>query len=233
MKRRRYIDWRSKRSITYWLDESEGNMLGAMKYGFLCWFALALASSAVVEQPVDSELIAKLRQGGFVLFIRHPQTNPDQADTDPLHLENIKAQRQLSEEGRKQAKALGEAFRSREIPVAKVVSSKFYRAQEASRLMEVGKVEASLDVSEGGLVVSPNENKRRAAALKKLLSTPPPEGKNLVIVSHKPNLQDAAGKELGDVGEAEVVAFQPSGKGKFTVVARVAPEAWSKWAKSR
>jgi broad specificity phosphatase PhoE len=53
-----------------------------------------------------------LRKGGYVLFIRHPKTNPDQADTAPLHLDNIKAQRQLSEEGRKQAKALGEAFRA-------------------------------------------------------------------------------------------------------------------------
>src|SRR5205823_6908194 len=121
---------------------------------------LVTAAVACAEPPSPSELLPELRKGGDVLFIRHPKTNPDQADTDPLHLDNVKAQRQLSEEGRKQAKTLGEAFRTLNIPVAKVVSSKFYRAQEAAKLLEVSEVTPSLDVTEGGLVVSPNENQR-------------------------------------------------------------------------
>jgi hypothetical protein len=89
-----------------------------------------------------------------------------------------------------------------------------------------------VDVTEGGLVVSPRENQRRAKALRQLLSTPPAEGKNIIIVSHKPNLGDAAGKEFGDLSEAEVVVFQPLRDGKFRVVARVAPpETWSQWAR--
>ena len=89
-----------------------------------------------------------------------------------------------------------------------------------------------MDVTEGGLVVSPRENERRAKALRELLSTAPAEGKNLVIVSHKPNLEDTAGKEFGDLSEGEVVVFKPLGNSKFKVVARVAPpETWSKWAK--
>jgi len=193
---------------------------------------LALTTVACAEPPSPAELMPELRNGGYVLFIRHPRTNPDQADTDPFHLDNIKAQRQLSNEGRKQAKALGEALRALKLPIQKVVSSKFYRAQESARLLDVGEVTASLDVTEGGLVVSPRENQRRAKALRELLSTTPAKGKNLVIVSHKPNLQDAAGKELGDVAEAEVVIFKPLGEGKFKLVARVAaPEIWSEWAK--
>jgi hypothetical protein len=47
-----------------------------------------------------------------------------------------------------------------------------------------------------------------------------------------PNLQDAAGKEFGDVGEGDVVVFQPLGDEKFKFIARVAPPAkWSEWAK--
>src|SRR5207253_1997822 len=151
------------------------------------------------QAPSASELLPEVRKGGYVLFIRHPKTNPDQADTDPLHLDNVKAQRQLSDEGRKQAKALGEAFRALKIPVGKVIASKFNRAQEAAKLLGVGEVTATVDVAEGGLVVSPRENERRAKALRELLSTPPPDGKNFVIVSHKPNLQDAVGKEVGDL----------------------------------
>ena len=63
------------------------------------------------------------------------------------------------------------------------------------------------------------------------LATPPAEGKNVVIVGHKPNLQEAAGKEFGDLAEGEVVVFKPLGDGKFKAVARVTPETWSKWAK--
>ena len=88
-------------------------------------FVLSVAGVASAEPPLPAELLPELRKGGYVLFIRHPKTNPDQADTDPLHLDNIKAQRQLSDEGRKQAKALGEAFRALKIPVDKVLASKF------------------------------------------------------------------------------------------------------------
>ena len=58
-----------------------------------------------------------------------------------------------------------------------------------------------------------------------------PAGKNTVIVSHKPNLQDAAGKDFGDLAEGEAVVFKPLGEGKFKPVARVAPATWTKWAK--
>ena len=206
------------------------------KQGFVSVFVLAAtifahAGATGAEPPSAMELLPELHKGGYVLFLRHPKTNPDQADTDPLNLDNVKAQRQLSDEGRKQAKALGEAFRSLKIPVGKVVSSKFQRAQEAAKLLEVGEVATSVDVTEGGLVVSPRENQRRAKALRELLSTPPAEGKNLLIVSHKPNLQDAAGKEFGDLGEAEVVVLKPLGEGKFKVVARVAAETWTQWAR--
>ncbi|OLE56722.1 MAG: hypothetical protein AUI36_15365 [Cyanobacteria bacterium 13_1_40CM_2_61_4] len=127
---------------------------------------------------------------------------------------------------------MGEALRALKIPVGKVIASKFYRAQEAAKLLDVGEVTASVDVTEGGLVVSPRENQRRAKALRELLSTPTAEGKNTIIVSHKPNLQDAAGKEFGDLAESEVVVFWPLGEGKFKTVARVVPSSkWTEWAK--
>jgi phosphohistidine phosphatase SixA len=167
-------------------DERGGHMLGRKKTVFIGLINLTLASMTFAEQPSGPELISMLQKGGYVLFIRHPKTNQDQADTDPLNLDNVKAQRQLSDDGRKQAKNLGEAFRVLKIPSEKVLSSEFFRAQEAAKLLNIGEVSTSLDVTEGGLVVSPNENKRRAAALQRLLSTPPPKGKNLIIVSHKP-----------------------------------------------
>jgi phosphohistidine phosphatase SixA len=186
----------------------------------------------LADPPTKDDVVSELKKGGYILFLRHPLSNHDQADTDPLNLNNVKAQRHLTDAGRDQAKALGEAFKKLKIPVGKVLASKFYRTLETAKLLDLAEVEAIVDITEGGLVVSPNENQRRAAALRKLLGTVPMEGKNIIIISHKPNLQDAAGKEFGDLGEAEVVIFQPLGDSKFKFVARVASSAkWSEWAK--
>jgi phosphohistidine phosphatase SixA len=206
-----------------------------MKACITCVLCVLLTVPAVATAdtgaPVKADLVPALQKGGYVLFIRHPKTDPDQADTDPLHIDNVKAQRQLSDEGRKQAKDLGQAFRALRIPVGTVLSSKFWRAQEAARLLQVGKIETSLDLAEGGLVVSPNENQRRAQVLRKLLATAPPQGKNVIIVGHKPNLQDAAGKDLGDVAEGEVVIFQPLGEARSRVIARVPVPVWADWTR--
>src|SRR4051812_15177413 len=77
---------------------------------------LILATSvANAESPPANHVLPKLQKGRYVLFIRHPKTNQDQADTDPLHLENVKSQRQLTDEGRKQATAIGEVLRGHNI----------------------------------------------------------------------------------------------------------------------
>jgi hypothetical protein len=82
------------------------------------------------------------------------------------------------------------------------------------------------------LVVSPRANERWAKALRELLSTPATEGTHAIIVSHKPNLQDAAGKQFGDLAEDGVVVFKPLGAGKFEIAARIAPpDTWGKWAR--
>lgn len=196
--------------------------------------SLLLASLARAGDPPRREaVVPALQKGGFVLFLRHPKTHADQADTDPLHLENVAAQRHLTDEGRAQAKAIGAALRKLGIPIGRVVSSRFFRAEETARLIDVAPVETDIDITEGGLVVSPLENQRRAAALRKRLSTPPPPGTNLLIVSHKPNLQDAAGPAFADLGEGEVVVFEPLGAERgFEARFRVSPPAlWSEWAR--
>lgn len=200
-------------------------------YGVLLLATVAL-SVGQLEAFADQELIPRLQAGGYVLFVRHFQTNLDEADTDPLNVENVKAQRQLSDEGRKQATALGDVLRTLKIPVDRVITSKFFRAYETGQLLRVGEVIPSIDVSEGGLVVSPRENQRRAKVLRRLLAEIPPPGKNRVIVSHRPNIQDAAGKEFGDAGEGEVLVFKPQPDGTFELVARVAPpEKWNSFVK--
>lgn len=197
----------------------------------LLFVLVATVAVAADSTATKSDVVPALQKGGYVLYLRHTQTNPDQADTDPLHLDNITAQRHLTDVGREQARTIGRSIKQLGLPVAKVLASRFYRAQETATLLDIGEVQVAIDITEGGLVVSPNENKRRAAALRGLLSTAPPEGMNTVIVGHRPNLQDAAGKEFGDLGEGEIVVFRPLGGDEFSTFARIPFATWSEWGK--
>ena len=193
----------------------------------LAWSFTAPASAET--RMSDADLAAALKGGGHVIVIRHGATNPDQADTDPLNPANVAKQRQLNDAGRAAARELGAALKTIGVPVGKVVTSQFHRAYETAQLAGLTDIEKSADVTEGGLVVSPRENSRRAAALKTLASTAPAAGRTTIIVTHKPNILDAFGKDWFDVKEGEATVFKPSGSG-YAVVARIQMDEWKKIA---
>ena len=115
-----------------------------------------------------------LRSGGYVLVMRHGATHQDQADTDPLNLANVTKQRQLNDAGRAKAREIGAAMKKLGIPVGQVTTSQYFRAIETGRLLGFGEPQPTADVSEGGQVVTPIENNRRTAALRKLAATAVP-----------------------------------------------------------
>ena len=194
--------------------------------------ALSVFCSVAANGQTAPEWIDAVRQGGHVIVFRHGATYPDQADTDPLNPKNVAQQRQLNDDGKALAKAIGEAMRKLKIPVGTVVTSQFQRAVDTGTLMGFGDVKSTADVSEGGLVVSPNENSRRAQALRKLAGTPQPAGSNLVIISHKPNILDAFGKDFFDIREGEAAVFKPDGNGGYKVVVRIQANEWGKLAQA-
>ena len=204
-----------------------------MKRGLqFIWVAmLAVVAVLASAQTTDAKAIAaELKNGGYVIVMRHGATNRDQADTDPLNPDNVAKQRLLSEKGREQAKQVGEAFKKLGIPVGTVYTSKFYRAVETGKLIGGGAVTPTFDVTEGGLVVTPIENDRRTEALKKMIATPPPAGKNTLIVTHKPNILDALGKDWFEVKEGEASVFRVDASGKPQLIARVQAVDWIKAA---
>lgn len=201
-----------------------------MMHGMIVGTLLALGGGVEQNEPLSGErLIEALRQGGYVIYFRHPTTDHDQADTDTFNLDNLKKQRHLTDKGRQEARSVGAAFRKLKISVGSVSTSKFYRAVEAAKLFDVGEVTPMLELTEP-VNVSPNEAKRRGAFLKKQLGIVPAEGKNAVLVGHRGCLQDAIGKDAVDVSEGEAVIFKPDGKGSFAQVARVKIAQWSEWA---
>jgi len=180
----------------------------------------------------DKDLAAALRAGGLVIVLRHGSTFADQADTDPLNYENVTAQRNLDDKGKALAAAFGNALRQIGVPVGEVYTSQYNRAYQTAVLAGFKDIQKSTDITEGGLVVSPNENARRTAALRKLISTTPKPGTNTIIISHKPNILDALGKDWFDVKEGEASSFKPKG-GSYSLVARVEMDDWSRIAAAK
>jgi hypothetical protein len=123
---------------------------------------------------------------------------------------------------------MGAAMRKLNIPVREVHTSAFNRAAETGQLLGFGDVKPSLDFAEGGLVVTPTENGRRAQALRKIAATMPPAGSNIIVVTHKPNILDAFGKDFFDVREGDASIFKPDGAGGYKLLARVQADDWSK-----
>lgn len=91
----------------------------------------------------EAELWTKLMEADeetyFVLF-RHAIA-PGTGDPANFQLDDCSTQRNLSDAGRQQAKEIGEAFRDRNIPVIKVLSSQWCRCLETAELMDVAPVE--------------------------------------------------------------------------------------------
>jgi len=190
---------------------------------------LAINPAFAQQRASDTEIAEALRAGGHVIVFRHGATFADQADTDPLNPDDITKQRQLNAKGEEAAKALGAAFKQIGVPVSKAITSQFNRAYQTAKLAGIDNVEKSADVTEGGLVVSPNENNRRAAAFRRIAGTVPPAGTNVVVVSHKPNVIDAFGKDWFDIKEGEATIFKPDGTA-YKVVARVQMDEWPRIA---
>ena len=211
---------------------SERKVLVLAAVAFATFLGVLFAGATQASAVSDRDLAQALRAGGLVIVVRHGATFPDQADTDPYHPDNIAAQRNLNDKGKALAKAFGDALRQIGVPVGKVYTSLFNRAYETAVLAGFGDIEKTADLTEGGLVVSPNENNRRADALRKMLGTAPRAGTDTIIITHKPNIVDALGKDWFDVKEGEASIFRPE-NGRYQLIARVQMDEWPRLAAAK
>src|SRR5215468_3052323 len=194
----------------------------AVSFGLLGVFNVAVPGRAAAD---NINVLKALRAGDLVMVVRHGATFPDQADTDPLNFDNIAAQRNLNDKGKALAKAFGDALRQAGVPVGKVYTSKYNRAYETAVIAGFKDIEKTTDLTEGGLIVSPNENNRRSEAFRKMLGTTPAPGTNTILITHKPNIVDALGREWFDVKEGEASLFRPE-NGAYKLIVRVQMEEW-------
>ena len=75
----------------------------------------------------------------YVILFRHALA-PGTGDPRNFQLNDCSTQRNLSEEGRKQAVRIGEELKRRKILITRVLSSQWCRCLETAKLMDVGQI---------------------------------------------------------------------------------------------
>lgn len=167
----------------------------------------------------NAELLALLRKGGMVIYLRHTATDFSRDDSKSRGDDDCVNQRPLTDRGREEARAIGSAMRELGIPIGKILASPRCRTLETASLA-FGGAEKTHAVRGGPLDA---KNPNRYAELKKLLTTPPLPGTNLVIASHGNPFYAVAGPPY--LAEGEAAVLRPTG-GDFTVIGRVRHDGW-------
>ena len=93
------------------------------------WVLLAACVLLGSAAQADEALWQLVARGGHVLFVRHAETTPGVGDPPGFRLEDCATQRNLSGEGRAQARRLGEELKRRGVPVGDVLSSPWCQNQ--------------------------------------------------------------------------------------------------------
>jgi len=99
---------------------------------FLKFFLIIFISFITpIKADLNKNLMNQLAEGGKLIFIRHAYA-PGNGDPSNFTLNDCSTQRNLNEDGRKQAKAIGEFFKENKISIDKVLSSEWCRCKETA-----------------------------------------------------------------------------------------------------
>jgi phosphohistidine phosphatase SixA len=181
----------------------------------IAWSMAAALVVFVAPARADEALWNLLKQGGQVVLIRHATTTPGVGDPPGMKLEDCKSQRNLSDEGRAEAKRLGVSLRDRKVPVGVVMSSPWCRCLETARLA-LGK-EAQVEASLSNLFGRQEKSDAQVAALRKVVDRLPREG-NAFLFTHGSTVVALTGLSPA---QAEMVVLTPQVGGGFKVAGRL------------
>jgi broad specificity phosphatase PhoE len=182
--------------------------------------------SEATTERVSGAPVERLRRGGYAIALRHAATDPTATDMTG-DLRDCSRQRNLNAAGRRQARAIGRAFRELDIPVGRVLASPFCRTRDTARLA-FDRVRPSRALLSADFVLG-DATARQRAGLRRLLATPPREGTNTVLVSHEAAIDAATGVAVAE-GESVIVAPRRGGR-PFGVVSTVEADAWERAAR--
>jgi phosphohistidine phosphatase SixA len=166
----------------------------------------------------DAALVSQLREGGYVLYMRHASTDFSQNDARMTSYEDCASQRNLLDKGRDEARSVATHVQRLRIPIGEVLASPFCRTMETARLA-FGSAKATNEARGGP---ARTDDASRYDPLRKLLSSEV-KGPNRVVVSHGNPFHAVAGPPY--LAEGEIAIVRPNGK-TFSVLGRIRVEDW-------
>jgi phosphohistidine phosphatase SixA len=169
---------------------------------------LTLAFHAIPVAARDDAVARRLHDGGAVLLIRHALA-PGIGDPEGFRLDDCATQRNLSDEGRRQARAIGDWLRAQGIGRARVYSSQWCRCLETAALLDLGPV-AELPAL-NSFFEHPAERDGRLAELQRFLAVQPSDGGLLVLVTHQVTIS-AVSDTFADAGTGVLMALGKGGR---------------------
>jgi phosphohistidine phosphatase SixA len=184
------------------------------------WLLFLAGFATPAWAQLDAGVLDQLRHGGYVLYLRHTSTDFSQDDAKMTSYEDCASQRNLTDKGREEARAIGAHVKRLGIPIGAVLASPFCRTMETARLA-FGVAQATNEVRGGP---ARSDDPKRYAGLVRLLSGALPRGQNLVISSHGNPFHAVAGPPY--LAEGEIAVVRPEGDSRFSVVGRVRLKDW-------
>ncbi len=167
-------------------------------------------------------LIDELAKGGYVIYMRHTKTDRSQRDSDVADLSDCSTQRNLNNEGKEQARRIGDAFRQFGIAVDEVFSSPYCRAVDTATLM-LGRAILTPDLRYLTRLV-PADAAAASQWLGEALAAKPAGSNNRILIAHTANLKTVTGIWPRNAGDINV--FEPHGDGTYTHIGTILVNEW-------
>ncbi len=169
-----------------------------------------------VHESMDGPLFSALREGKAMAIMRHALA-PGFGDPPGFQLQDCKTQRNLSNRGRAQARAIGERLRAKGIGAARVFSSRWCRCLETARMLGLGPVESLPPLD--SFFEDRSKEPAQTSALREFLSNLSP-GSPVVLVTHQVNIT-ALTSVVPQPGE--MVVFRHAGGSQAEVLGTITP----------
>lgn len=170
------------------------------------------------------DLIAAMKEGGHVIFVRHTETERNWADQVVAVTSDCSTQRVLSEDGWNQAREIGKQFKKHEIPFGDVISSEYCRAWKTASLA-FDKYKQNPDLNfVAAATYTPGQWDIMSKNMTPHLAAIPPEGTNTILVGHDDPFNAATWIYPAPMGSVWII--KPHADGKFQVLGTIAPDKW-------
>lgn len=175
----------------------------------------AICISAAPATASERVWEALREDAGMVILYRHALA-PGGGDPSDFDVKDCSTQRNLSDAGRRQARAMGDALRENKVNVRRVLSSPWCRSRETAELMKVGPVRTMMRFGSTFTAPSAVAQRRESLALKTIARQSNRSGV-VVVSSHQANIVDLTGIAPTS-GEGIVVRYTGE---QLTVIGRV------------